>query len=173
MRDIVGYEGFYSVTECGKVFTHRRNKFMSPGSSGGGRYMSVTLTRDGTPKGFLVHRLVALAFIENPLNKLEVNHMDGDRLNNHVSNLEWCTRMENVHHAMDMGLKPMPPAHTLFRKGDDPRRQLKSKLTDDQVVEIRQRWDDGENYREIARDYPVDESNIRKCCTRQYYANIV
>lgn len=173
MKYVDGYEGFYSVTECGKIFTHRRNKFLSPGVGGGGRYKAVTLTVDGVVKGFMVHRLVALAYIDNPCGKLEVNHIDGDRMNNSVCNLEWCTRKENVAHAMVNGLKPRPPEHTFFKKGYDGRRNAKNKLTDSQVRLIRARRDLGEVYSHIAKDFPVDESNIRKCCTREHYSNIM
>jgi len=174
MRDVKGYEGFYSVTICGKVFTHRRNKFMKPGTGGGGRYKMVTLTRNGIVKGFLVHRLVAIAYLHNPDNKPEVNHMDGDRENNSLSNLEWVTRKENVDHAIRTGLmNPCPPESTFFKKGFDPRRRLVSKLSEDDVLKIRKRSRDGENYRQISKDYPIDEANIRKCCKYQSYSNIM
>ncbi len=58
------------------------------------------------PKQYLLHRLVALVFILNPLNKEHVNHIDGDKQNNNVSNLEWCTNQENSQHAHDIGLHP-------------------------------------------------------------------
>lgn len=61
-------------------------------------------TDEGKHKKFLGHRLVALVFIPNPCDKLEVNHKDGDKLNNHISNLEWCTHSENVQHAYDNNL---------------------------------------------------------------------
>ena len=174
MKYIKGYEGFYSVTKCGKVFTHRRGKFMSPGMGGGGRYRMVTLTRDGKPKGFLVHRLVALTYLDNPDGKPEVNHIDGDRENNALSNLEWVTPSENMRHAIDIGLvSPQGHEETHFKKGFDPRRKCKRKLSDDQVREIRGKRKDGMSYNAIAKIYDINPSNIRRCCTGESYGNVV
>lgn len=64
----------------------------------------VELWKNGKRKVFMIHRLVAEAFIPNPENKPQVNHIDGNRLNNHVSNLEWNTNSENMHHAYKTGL---------------------------------------------------------------------
>lgn len=63
-------------------------------------YKRVALASNGKRKNHSIHRLVAIAFIPNPLNKPEVNHIDGIKANNHVSNLEWATRSENILHAM-------------------------------------------------------------------------
>lgn len=68
-------------------------------------YLAVELRRYGKRQRPLVHRLVAQAFIPNPDNKPQVNHIDGNKLNNHVSNLEWCTQSENIQHSLMVGLK--------------------------------------------------------------------
>lgn len=68
--------------------------------SGSGGYPSVLMHN----KRYLIHRLVAMAFLPNPENKPQVNHIDGDKLNNHVSNLEWATSLENIRHAFSTGL---------------------------------------------------------------------
>jgi len=62
-------------------------------------YHRVGVYHEGKRKGMSVHRLVAIAFIPNPGNKSDVNHKDGNKANNHVNNLEWCTRQENMSHA--------------------------------------------------------------------------
>jgi len=68
-------------------------------------YEQLNVSKGGT-KSFLVHRLVAMEFIENLENKPEVNHVDGIKLNNDWKNLEWCTRSENIKHGIDLGLIP-------------------------------------------------------------------
>ncbi len=100
MRSIVGYEGKYSITEDGKVWSHRRNMFLKHQISNCG-YARVELAG----KKHSVHRLVAIAFLEKIDDKNYVNHRDGVKLNNHVRNLEWCTMSENVKHAYASGLK--------------------------------------------------------------------
>lgn len=69
-------------------------------------YYSVVLYINDKPKEFLVHRLVALNFIENKYNKNQINHIDGNKLNNNYKNLEWCTQTENAKHAYNTGLVP-------------------------------------------------------------------
>jgi len=97
-RDIEGYEGLYKISSFGRVLSVPR-----PRSSGGIRrasicnsgYLSVALCKDGIKKTLMVHRLVAKAFIPNPLGLKEVNHRDECKTNNNVSNLEWCSREYN------------------------------------------------------------------------------
>ena len=67
-------------------------------------YSNVCIVVNGKRKYCLVHRLVAMTFIPNPLNKKQVNHIDGNKKNNNVTNLEWCTNQENMQHASKMGL---------------------------------------------------------------------
>jgi len=172
MKEIPGYEGLYSVSKEGEVYSERRGIFLKKCLGGGGRYLSVSLRKDGENKMFMVHRLVALAFVENPDGKPEVNHKDGDRKNNAAKNLEWCTRSENMKHAVRTGLLVISK-ETQFKKGFDKKRNDKSKLSEDQVREIRRRHANGEKFSEIARDYDLNQSNIRRCCTRQYYSSII
>ena len=69
-------------------------------------YKKVELVKNGKKKSYKVHRLVAMAFIDNPENKPQVNHIDGNKINNHVDNLEWVTSSENCIHAYNTGLNP-------------------------------------------------------------------
>ena len=94
MKDITGYEGLYAVTSCGKVWSHRRQKFLSAADDGKG-YLYVTLSNKGVPKNFLIHRLVCGAYHENPEEKPCVNHLDECPTHNWASNLAWCTYKEN------------------------------------------------------------------------------
>ena len=110
--DIEGYEGLYQVSNLGRVKSlvgyngHRhvkREKMLNPYKHKASKnyYRSVVkLTKEGHKKDMKVHRLVAKSFLPNPENKPNINHIDGNPLNNDVSNLEWCTQKENVHHAI-------------------------------------------------------------------------
>ena len=73
--------------------------------TGGKRYEIVVLYKNKKPKTFPIHKLVAEYFLENPNNYYCVNHKDGNKLNNNIENLEWCTISENTKHAYDLGLK--------------------------------------------------------------------
>lgn len=97
MKDIEGYEGRYAVTEDGQVWSHISHKFLHP-KVARNQYREVCLYKDGRKKMFYVHRLVAAAFIPNPDNLSEVNHLDFDKGNNDVSNLEWTTSSGNSKH---------------------------------------------------------------------------
>lgn len=115
-KDIEGYEVLYSVSNLGRVksmgIKHRHNygryatkpvKMLSQRPNGRG-YATVRLSRDTKARTFRTHRLVACAFLPNPNNYGLVNHIDGNKLNNKVSNLEWCSPKQNVEHAWRTGL---------------------------------------------------------------------
>ena len=102
-RDIKGYEGLYKISSTGKVFSCKNNRTLSPGLCGSG-YKKVQLCKDRKARQRMIHRLVAEAFLPNPDNKKTVNHKDGNKLNNDVSNLEWNTYSENLKHAYKHGL---------------------------------------------------------------------
>ena len=116
-KDIKGYENKYQVSNLGKVkikenITQRMNMgvlrdykqkeiIMKPSENGCG-YLKVGLNKDGNYKNSYVHRLVAAAFLTNEDNLPQVNHIDGDKYNNCVDNLEWCTEKNNSIHARDV-----------------------------------------------------------------------
>lgn len=102
--DVVGYEGLYRVSDQGRVYSVKRGKTLHPRRRQFG-YVDVTLSKDGNVTHHLVHRLVALAFIPNPDNKPQVNHMDGNRWNDRAENLEWVTASENQRHRFDVLLR--------------------------------------------------------------------
>jgi HNH endonuclease/NUMOD4 motif len=91
----------YLVSDCGKIFSKRLGRTL-PFQTNNDGYLKVTLRLGKNyRKTYSVHRLVALAFIPNLLNKDTVNHKDGNKLNNNVNNLEWATRSEQTQHAWD------------------------------------------------------------------------
>ena len=114
-KDIPGYENLYQASESGDVrsITHpvsgpkgstiiKYGRILKQQMNGG--YKTCILSKDGESKVFTVHRLIASTFIPNPDNKPQVNHIDGDKLNNKVTNLEWVTQSENMQHAKNSGL---------------------------------------------------------------------
>ena len=115
-KDVKGYEGFYQVSNTGKVrsldkevfnkLTGRMNfrKGIERKQQFYGGYFNVRLIVDGFGKKFTVHRLVAEAFVDNPNNYNVVNHLDGVKTNNNYTNLEWTTVKGNVIHAWENGL---------------------------------------------------------------------
>lgn len=96
-KNIIGYEGLYEVSDKGNVRNVRRNTLLKLSKNNYG-YIQVYLYKNSIRTGLKVHRLVAQAFIPNPDNLPEVNHLDEDKTNNRVDNLEWCTHKYNVNY---------------------------------------------------------------------------
>lgn len=102
-KDIKGYEGLYEVSNLGRIKSLKRNKIITPKLIHS--YFSVILYNKKNYRNFRIHRLVAQAFIPNPNNYPQVNHIDGNKLNNNLENLEWCTQSHNMKEAYRIGLE--------------------------------------------------------------------
>lgn len=101
---IPGYEGRYGISVKGEVYSYLSHKFLKTPVGKRG-YENVNLIdSNGVTHLKCVHRLVALTFIPNPDNLPQINHIDGDKTNNHVCNLEWCSAAHNLKHARETGL---------------------------------------------------------------------
>ena len=94
MKDIKNYEGLYAVTSCGKVWSYKNEKFLEPKVQRDG-YLFVSLWKDGKVKNYRIHRLVAEAYIPNPDNLPQVDHIDNDKTHNYLNNLQWITNRDN------------------------------------------------------------------------------
>lgn len=134
-KDIKGYEGLYQISNFGRVkrliyannFNGKStnklpdifkcNKILKKYITSNG-YERIMLCKNGARKRFMVHKLVAQAFIPNPLNKTQINHINGIKTDNKSYNLEWCTPRENLNHAYKNGLKPK--SSNCFIKGHIP-----------------------------------------------------
>lgn len=128
-KDIEGYKGVYQISNIGRVksmYNHRGtpNRFLSPKLTQNA-YNSVNLYKNKSQRTFFIHQLVAKSFLPNPENKKGINHIDGNHLNNNVTNLEWATDLENMTHAISNNL--------INNKGES---NGESKLTESQVLEI-------------------------------------
>lgn len=119
-KDVKDYEGLYRISNLGRVkslIQWNGNEYINneriingwvQNTRNGYKRKVVLLVKNNKRKQFKIHRLVAEVFIENPYNKPFINHIDGNPLNNNVTNLEWCTQSENVHHARKNKLRIYP-----------------------------------------------------------------
>lgn len=122
-KDVKGYEGLYKISNLGNVlslnFNHSNySKCLKPFDNDG--YLRVAFNCNNQYKRFLVHRLVAEAFIPNPENKPFINHIDGNKRNNNIDNLEWVSASENTRHAIRIGLRPANCQHEIKYGKDHP-----------------------------------------------------
>lgn len=125
----------------------------------------VRLWRNNKTKLFKIYRLKAIHFIPNPDNKKQVNHLDGNRLNEDLDNLEWTTPSENMKHAVLNGF-----CGGQFKKGFD---HSQAKLKPDDVIKIRQLREQGMTMRAIAKEFGLASSNhICKIVHRKIYADV-
>jgi hypothetical protein len=118
LKDIPGYEGLYAITRDGEVWTYRRQRVHASWRKSHithRGYLKVALRKNNVKFQTGVHRLVALTYIPNPKNLPQVNHKDGNKLNNSVENLEWCTQSENQRHSLRIGLRHMPSGENHWR----------------------------------------------------------
>jgi len=153
-RPIEGYEGLYEVSNLGRVKSLARTIIRSDGRRcvvtekiltervNDRGYIEIKLSRLGSSTYKKLHRIVATAFLDNPENKPEVNHKDGNKKNNQAENLEWATHSENMQHAFANGL------HS--HQGDRSSTKL---LTESDVLSIRERQANGEKRGEVYADY--------------------
>ncbi len=166
-KDVCGYEGHYQVSNLGNVRSLRYNdsprknaKIIKPFDNGG--YKRVTFRTNYAGKNFLVHRLVAAAFVPNPENKQDVNHIDGNKFNNRADNLEWVTKSENVLHAIKTGLRPSYAPHYV-PKGKYHVQSKKVNQYSKNGVLIKN-WDCA---RDAAEALGFQASSILRCCRKE------
>lgn len=165
-KQIEGYENLYEVSNLGRVRSverpsrNKRNKngvikgkILKPGSNPVG-YVIVSLYRDKKQKFFQVHRLVAKAFIPNVMNKEQVNHIDGNKKNNNINNLEWATRSENMKHAIENGLFKI--------RKIEKAKEIEQLDLNNNVIKT---WN---SCREIVNKLNVTRSDIYGCCNNLY-----
>lgn len=123
-KDVPEYENIYQVSNYGNIKSLISNRLLKPSKDRFG-YVRFNAIKDKKPKTLRIHRLVMNVF--NPINtKMQVNHIDGDKTNNHINNLEWCTDSENKIHAYKTGLMVPGNQYRKRQKQDLQRYKLKS-----------------------------------------------
>lgn len=159
-KEVQGYEGLYHVSNLGNVKRikklnnqHEPNTILKPFLTANG-YTRVQLFLHGKKKNHFIHRLVATAFLENPKNKTQVNHINGEKTNNCITNLEWSTPSENGKHSYKV-------------LGRVPSR----KIDVTKIESIRIRYANGEKLNHIAKEYNVNPSTIWNICTGANYVD--
>ena len=170
-KDIKGYEGLYQVSNLGRIKSLSRTitkvdgntqtfkeRILKPNYKRG--YVNVGLSKKGKLKTFTVHRLVAEAFKLNPDNKPEVNHINGIKDDNRVSNLEWNTSAENQRHAYNTGLQ-------ISQKGS---KHGKSTLTDKIVLAIRA--SKNKTHQQLADEFQISRQHIGNIINRKKWKHI-
>lgn len=136
----------YLVSNDGLVFSEQSLSILTPFDNNG--YLAVDLFANTVKQRVLVHRMVAITFIPNPENKPFVNHVDGNKYNNNVENLEWCTPSENSIHAVATGLSPVGSQKTL------------AKINEKDVLDIQALFEAGVADFEIAEEFGVTSGVI-------------
>jgi len=158
LKDISGYKGLYAVDASGGVLSLRRGKYLSVNVKKG--YETVFLFKEGRLKTFFLHRLVALAFVPKVDGKPDINHKDGNKLNNYWWNLEWCNDSENQTHARRLHLQGGERSNT-------------AKLTVRNVRTIRALYEKGNHtMKELGRKFGVNEQTISKIINRKTWRYI-
>ncbi len=168
-KSVVGYEDFYSVSNLGRV---RRDK-AGEGLCKAGRmikytksktnYLRTCLCKYGVQKTVLVASIVADAFIGHKPSGYEINHIDGNKSNNNIKNLEYVTRSENIRHSFDIGIR-------FVKKGQD---NHFAKLSEEQVILIRKSYVPYKNsYSKIGKKFNVSRSCINNIIRRKNWKHI-
>lgn len=161
-RPVVGWEGRYEVSSLGRIRKCDGQLV--------GQYCTdqgYTRARLSDPRAEIkVHRIVAIAFLENPQGKPSINHIDCDRANNAVENLEWCTQAENIRHSAALGR--MRRETWLGRH-----RSPTARLSDQQVIDLRHRYSTGApSYGDLAREFKLSKRSVGRIISREHYQDV-
>ncbi len=167
--DIIGFDGYYQISNKGRLKSLPRwgspkTNILETANNGKG-YLITAIGYKRKLKSFVIHRLVAIYFVVNPdpINYKEINHIDGNKKNNHASNLEWSSRSKNVQHAFDTGLK-------FGYKGS---KHPKSILNEEQVLLIRSKHVFRKySHVTLAKEFSVSKSTIKHILARESWKHI-
>lgn len=167
--EINGWNSRYWINSDGAIYNYNIGNFMVTNKNQGG-YFVIGFCLGGKRKNFLVHRLVAEYFLPKVEGKNFINHKDGNRENNKVENLEWCTHQENINHAIKMGLIDHS-AITEKQKNNGKRLGLsRRKYSDEQIKEFRKMKSKGFTISFVAKRFGVNRSTMRDILSGVHYS---
>jgi len=167
-KSIENYEGLYEIADTGVIRSltngNRKGKVLKPalGTTG---YFYVNLSKQGKVKLHKIHRVVAKHFLPLNSSKLYVNHKDGNKLNNDVINLEWCTSLENNRHARNVGL-------SVDVKGE---KHGNSKFKDSDILEMRKLCPSNpteQDFKTLAIQFGTSPQNMRSIIFKKTWKHI-
>lgn len=153
-KDIDGYEGLYQASSFGNIKSLKSNLILKPILQSNG-YCHIGL-HNGKPIQYRLHRIIAKTFIPNPENKPQVNHKDGNRSNNNISNLEWCTASENQKHSYNI-LSKKPSVKGRFGEYHNTSNHCLQISPDGFLIAVY-----GSQY-EATRETGISQTSINKC----------
>lgn len=161
-KDIKDYEGLYQISNFGNVKsfprkgTHKNKERILKQYKNHKGYFYTVLTKNSKGKQFFIHRLIAIHFIENPLNKPQVNHINGIKTDNSIKNLEWVSGMENMQHSWKIGLRDIEKVKKTLYEAN--RREVNQFSLNGNFIK---KW---ESIKDIERTLNFDNRNISACC---------
>lgn len=158
----------YLISNMGNVKNIKKLKTLKTYNRDGYERVDLYSNKDKKYLKRSVHRLVAEAFIPNPLLKPQVNHIDGDKTNNTIDNLEWCTAKENTAHSIKTGLTDFSKIN--YRKGEGA---SSSKMTNEDVKELREMYDTGEfSLKELSIYFDISITTVWNIAKRKTWTHI-
>lgn len=167
--DIENYEGLYQASNFGNIKSlpnknHKDEKILNPTINSSG-YLKVELYKNRKAKDFYVHRLVASTFLPNPDNKPQINHRDGNKSNNSISNLEWVTASENQKHSIEHGLHAPSPMKNKVGKLNPNSKPIIQYDYDGNFIRV---WD---SPYDAAKALNIQINNIRACVNGYHHSS--
>ncbi len=154
-------ENTYMVSNFGNIISVRNGikREIKPFRNKHHDYLSVTLCINGNTKRYRLHRLIAIVLIPNPENKPQVNHIDGNKHNNRVDNLEWCTQKYNSIHSLKTGLSKYVGEKSHF-----------AKLTKEQVIDLKFKRIKGHKVKDLAKEFNISDRQVIRICQNKAWS---